>query len=67
MKYIWIIIVAIMALIWSIASIINIIWAIREEGIFYGISDCADYAQVWLTLVFLGVFLYSFCLWTSTQ
>lgn len=31
MKYIWIIIVAIMALIWSIASIIDIIWVIREE------------------------------------
>ena len=67
MKYIWIIIVAIMALIWSIASIINIIWAIREEGIFYGISECTEYyAQVWLTLVFLGVFLYSFSLWMST-
>lgn len=66
MKYIWIIIVAIMALIWSIASIIDIIWVIRNEGI-CGISECAEYyAQVWLTLVFLGVFLYSFSLWMST-
>lgn len=67
MKYVWIIIVAIMALIWSIASIIDIIWAIKEEGIFYGIYEADYFAQVWLTVVFLGVFLYSFCLWTSTQ
>lgn len=66
MKYIWIIIVAIMALIWSIASIIDIIRVIREEGIF-GIYECAEYyTQAWLTLVFLGVFLYSFSLWMST-
>lgn len=67
MKYLWIIMIVIPILIWSIASIIDIVITLMDYTIFDALSHLEGYTQVWLTLVICALFLYSFSLWMSTQ
>ena len=69
MKYLWIIIIAIPYVIWSITSIIDIIGLFIEHiedgifDVFFSLDLLDFYTQVWLALIVLALFIYSISLW----
>ena len=69
MKYLWIIIIAIPYIIWSITSIIDIINTFIEcieDGILDVFFSLDFYTQVWLELIIFALFIYSISLYVAT-
>lgn len=58
MEYLWIIMLGIAYIIWSISSIKNLIRAWR-----FPVYDIDDYACAWVVSTILALFLWSFMLW----
>lgn len=67
MKYLWIIIIAIFVLVWSIASIIDIIDTFSFFKFKFAFDHLQEYSAVWLALVVFGIFIYSFMLYVGVE
>ena len=65
-KYIWIFMIVIVDIIWSIRSITDIIYCIRSYNINY-IFDWLDFStNFWLFVHIGGIFCYSLMIWFKT-
>ena len=67
MKYLWIIMIAIFVLIWSVASIMDIIDTFSFFKFKYAFDHLKEYSAVWLTIVVFGIFIYSFMLYVGVE
>ena len=63
MKYLWIIIIVIFVLVWSIASIKDIIHTFSVFKFEYAFDELREYSIMWIVDIILGILIYSFVLY----
>ena len=68
LKYCWIIMLAIIWIIWLIATAIDVINAYREDGLCLDLlDDLDDSSQLFITMTLLGLFIASFIAWLMSR
>lgn len=65
MKYIWMVMLGIGAVIWGIYSIKDLIYCIRHYQ--HPIEHLEDYSATFFSILLLGLFFISFGLWIESQ
>ena len=63
MKYLWIIIIVIAVLVWTVASIIDIVDKFISYSIPGAIDELEYYSAIWFLTVIFGIFIYSYSLY----